>query len=236
MKLLSVFALALAMRGQSSSFEVASIKPYRELGGPSSIRASVGRIRMDNVSLRKLTLWAYGIPDDREYALVGPEWMGSERFIIEATFPASSSPDQVRHMTQTLLAERFKLATHRETRELPMYTLVADRNGAKIQPTEAGAGSTNGGLGKLEATKIPMQKLADLLARITGHQVVEATGLKGVYNFKLEWTPDEAASAADPGLSLLSALREQLGLRLEGRKGPVDVLVVDHIERAPTEN
>ena len=236
MKLLSVFALALAMRGQSSSFDVASIKPYRELSGPSSIRASAGRIRMDNVSLRKLTLWAYGIPDDREYALVGPEWMGSERFIIEATFSASSSPDQVRHMTQTLLAERFKLATHRETRELPMYTLVVDRNGAKIQPAEAGAGSTRGGLGKLEATRIPMQKLADLLARITGYQVVEATGLKGVYSFKLEWTPDDAASAGDSGPSLLSALREQLGLKLEGRKGPVDVLVVDHIERAPTEN
>jgi len=79
MKLLSVFALALAMRAQSSSFEVASIKPYRELGGPSSIRTSVGRIRMDNVSLRKLTLWAYGMVSLRSSegrrTLTGPRWL-----------------------------------------------------------------------------------------------------------------------------------------------------------------
>jgi uncharacterized protein (TIGR03435 family) len=235
MKLLSGLAFTVCLCAQAPSFEVASIKPYTEAGGGSSIRASIGRIRMDNVSLRKLTLWAYGIPDDREYALAGPDWLGSQRFIIEATFPASTPADQVRKMTQNLLAERFKLALHRETRELPMYTLVADKNGPKIHAVEPGTGRTSGGLGKLEATQISMQKLADLLARITGYQVVENTGLKGAFTFKLEWTPDEVAAGGDPGPSLSSALREQLGLRLEGHKGPVEVLVIDHIEKTPVE-
>ena len=242
--LLSFFAYALALAAQTPAFDAASVKLNRSEGGPSSIRGSPGRIRMDNVSLRKLTLWAYGIPDDREYALIGPGWMGSESFTIEATFPAETSADRVRLMTRALLAERFKLAAHRETRQLPMYVLVVDKDGLKIQPVEGGQPRTAGGPGRLEAHKITMQKLADLLARGTGHQVVDGTGVKGVFDFTLQWTPEEAprlepdagAAGGEPGPPLSSALREQLGLRLETRKGPVDVLVVDHMERVPTAN
>ena len=203
---------------------------------PARFRPSVGRVRMDNVSLRKLTLWAYGIPDDRAYALIGPDWLGTESFIIEATFPASNSPDQVRMMARTLLADRFKLALRRETRELPFYALIVDKNGPKIQAVEPGQGGTNSSPGKLQATKTTMPHFADLIARYTGHQVVDDTGLKGVYTFTLEWTPDEVAAGGDAGPSLLAALREQLGVRLEARKGPVEVLVVDHMDRVPTEN
>ena len=234
MKLLCLLTIAVGLRGQA--FEVASIKPYTGESGMSSIRASTGRIRMENVSLRKITLWAYEIPDDREYALAGPDWMGSARFNIEATFAASTSPADVRTMTQHLLAERFKLAVHRETRDMPIYALVVDKNGAKIQSVDSGQGRTSGGPGKLEANGIPMQKLADLLARITGHQVLEATGLQGVFTFTLQWTPDAAVDAGDAGPSIQAALREQLGLRLEARKAPVEVLAVDRVEKIPVEN
>ena len=240
-----LFAFAIALSAQTPAFEVASIKPNRSGGGGSSIRGGAGRITMENVPVKKVTLWAYGIPDDREYALVGPDWLTNERFDIQATFPAGTQPQQVRQMTQTLLAERFKLALHRETRQLPIYVLVVGKNGPKIHAVEDGQARTSGGAGILEATRITLQKLADLLARMTGQQVVDETGIKGVFDFTLKWSPDETQKGATPddaagsgssGPSLFSALQEQLGLKLEGRKGPVEVLVVDHIEKAPTEN
>lgn len=240
-----LWALTLALGAQPPSFDVASIKPNRSGGGGSAIRGASGQITMDNVSLSKVTLWAYGIPDDREYALVGPEWLSTERFNIQAKFPADSSPQLVRQMTQTLLAERFKLALHRETRQMPVYALVVAKRGPKLHAAEDGQPRTSSRPGRLDATKITMQKLADLLARLIGREVVDETGLKGVFDFTLEWSPDETQKLAQPdagpaggtsGPSLFTALQEQLGLKLEGRKGPVQVLVVDHIEKAPTEN
>jgi len=244
MKLLSLlYAVALTVSAQTPSFEVASIKANKSGGGGSSIRGSAGRITMENVPIKKVTLWAYGIPDDREYALAGPDWLTNERFDIQATFPAETPPQQVRQMTQALLAERFKLALNRETRQMPVYVLVVAKGGPKIHPVEDGQGRTSGGRGTLEATKITMQKLADLLARMTGQQVVNETALQGVFDFTLKWSPDETQKitpddvpSASSGPSLFSALQEQLGLKLDGRKAPVEILVVDHIEKAPTEN
>jgi uncharacterized protein (TIGR03435 family) len=200
---------------------------------------------MENVSLKKLTLWAYGIPDDRDYALEGPDWLTSQHFDIQATFGPNATPDLVRQMTQTLLADRFKLALHKETREKPVLALVVGKNGAKIHPDSDGQNRTSSRPGRLEATRIGMTKLADMLQRLTGQVVVDATGLSGVYSFVLEWSPDDAkgipaagdngvANAAGP--SIYSAVQEQLGLKLESRKGPVDVLVVDRMEKMPTSN
>ena len=243
-KLLLSFVVTLTLSAQTLSFEVASVKPNRSGGGGSSIRGSVGRIAMENVPLKKAALWGYGIPDDREYALAGPDWLTTERFDIQATFPADASPQQVRQMTQTLLADRFKLALHNESRQMPIYVLVAGKGGPKIHAVADGQSRTSGRPGRLEATKITMQKLADLLARMVGQQVVDETGMKGVFDFTLEWSPDETQKATAPdevaapasGPSIFAALREQLGLNLEGRKGPVEILVVDHVEKAPTEN
>jgi len=243
MKLFCVAAVAAALFAQTPSFEAASIKPNRSSDGPSSSRVTGAQLNMENVSLRKMTLMAYGIPDDRTYALSGPDWLGDERFDIVARYPGGTPAEQVRLMLQNLLAERFKLALHRETRQLPAYALVVAKGGPRIQPVEPGQGATNGRPGRLEATKITMQKLCDLFAKMVGMPVGNETGLSGAYSFTLEWTPDEttrvdpdspAAPSGKP--SLFAALQEQLGLKLEGRKGPVEVLVVDHIERTPTEN
>jgi uncharacterized protein (TIGR03435 family) len=242
--LLLSFAV-LAADAQTPAFEVASIKPNRSAEGMSSIRASVGRVSMQNVSLKKVMLNAYDIPDDREYMIDGPGWLTTEHFDIEATFPADTKEPQVRRMIQTLLAERFKLALHRETRQMPVYSLVVAKNGPKIHTVEDGQARTSSGPGRLEATKITMQKLADLLGRGAGAPVIDATGLQGVFNFTLEWSPDEAPGMATTdggsaggtaGPSLFTALQEQLGLKLEGAKGPVEILIVDQIEKAPTEN
>jgi uncharacterized protein (TIGR03435 family) len=234
---------AQALSAQTPAFEVASIKPNRAAGGMSSMHNTPGRITMENVSLKKLILAANGIPDDRDYALSGPDWLATEHFDIQATYAAGAATAQVQQMIQTLLAQRFHLVLHRESRQMPMYALVIGKNGPKIHAVEDGQGRTSAGPGRLEATKVTIQKLADLLGRLTGQRVTDATGLKGVYDFTLEWTPDDTQKAtpsddAAPvgGASLFAALQEQLGLKLEGRKGPVEILVVDHMEKVPTEN
>jgi uncharacterized protein (TIGR03435 family) len=239
-------AAALAARAQAPVFEVASVKPNRSMSPGSSIHLSRGLVQMENVSLKKVMLNAWGIPDDREYMIDGPAWLTTEHFNVEARFPADTPVAQVRQMVQSLLAERFQLALHRETRQLPIFTLTVARNGPKLHAVESGQGRTSGDAGRLEAKAISIQKLADLLARMAGTPVVDATGLKGVYDFVLEWSPDErlrmpgapaeGAGAASGAPSLSTALEEQLGLKLASGKGPVEVLVVDRVERIPTAN
>lgn len=246
MKLLCVsFLFAWTAVAQPASFEAASIKPNRSGSGSSSTHRSRGQITMENVTVRKMTLMAYGIPDDREYALAGPDWLGGDRFDVVARHPGDSTPEQLRAMLQDFLAVRFHLALHREMRQLPQYVLVVAKGGPKIQPvTGPGGSDTRSAAGRLEASRITIQHLADLFARFLGQPVVNETGLQGVYSFTLEWSPDETVrmgpgpetAASSTGPSLFSALQEQLGLKLEGRKGPVEVLVVDHIDRTPTEN
>jgi uncharacterized protein (TIGR03435 family) len=246
MKLLcALLGMGLALQAQTPAFEVASVKPNKSGGGGSSIRSTTGQISMENVSLKKLTLWSYGIPDDREYALVGPAWLTTEHFDILAKFPAGTDVAQVRRMAQTMLAERFKLALHSETRQLPAYVLVVAKNGPKIHAVEDGQSNTSGRPGHLEATRTSLRKLCDLFARMIGAPVTDATGLPGVFTFTLDWTPDETQRLAPPdenatpnpsGMSIFTAVQEQLGLKLEGRKGPVEVLVVDRMERVPTGN
>jgi uncharacterized protein (TIGR03435 family) len=240
-------AAAGALAAQTPAFDVASVKPNKSLGGMSSIHASGGRISMENVSLKKVTLWAYGIPDDRDYALVGPSWLANEHFDIDATFPANTTAEQVRKMTQALLAERFKLALHPETRQLSTYVLVTVKDGPKIHAVEEGEPKTSGSVGHFEATRITMQKFTDLLPRQIGAPVTNSTGMTGAFSFTLTWVPEEAprtataedaaaAAAAATGPTLFAALQDQLGLKLEGKKGPVDVLVIDHMEKVPTQN
>jgi uncharacterized protein (TIGR03435 family) len=248
MKALGLLSLAaaLAARAQAPAFEVASIKPNRSMmEGGSSIRFSNGLIQMEDVSLKKAVLNAWGIPDDREYMLEGPAWLANEHFDINARFPADTPVPRVRQMLQSLLEERFKLALHRETRQVPIYSLTVAKNGPRIHAVTDGQSRTSGAPGRLEAARTTMQKLADLLARMAGTPVVDATGLKGAYDFELEWSPDESLRmpAADPsgsggngGPSIFTALEEQLGLKLAAGKGPVEILVVDHIERIPTAN
>jgi uncharacterized protein (TIGR03435 family) len=232
---------ALSAAAQTPKFDVASIKPNKSDGGMSSIHMTSGRITMENVSLTKVILNAYEIPDDREYMLDGPGWLKTGHFDIEATFPANSTPTAVRRMLQSLLAERFSLALHKETRQLANYSLVVAKNGPKIHPAEPGQPQTSARAGHFEATKITMQKLADLMAKESGRPVTNATGLDGVFTFTLDWSPEAglkiaSSDAASAGISIFTALEEQLGLTLESGKGPVEVLVVDRIERLPTEN
>lgn len=205
------------------------------------MRVTPGHVALQNVSLKKILLNAYNIPDDREYAVIGPGWLGNEHFDMEATFPADTQTPQLRLMMQAFLVDRFKMTAHKETRQLPNYRLVVAKSGAKITPVDAGQGQTSGGNGKFTATKITVGHFADLIARQVGFPVVDETGLTGVYTFTLQWDPGAGlnvgpSDTAPAGPSIFTAIEEQLGLHLASGKGPAEVIVIDQMEKMPTEN
>jgi uncharacterized protein (TIGR03435 family) len=244
--------------GAGAAYEVATIKPNTSGGGNEDSRGDNGRFTAVNCSLKTLIQYdAYGVPGSR--IVGGPSWLGTAKFDIQAkmdeatmeqmkTLSQQEYAAQSQMMMQNLLAERFKLAVHWETRELPVYALVVAKGGPKLQATTLTDGSTHATStnGKLTAKGVSSAKLAQTLTRLAsqelGHEVIDRTGLSGRYDFTLNWTPDTGASGAnagadapDAGPSIFTAVQEQLGLKLESAKGPVQVLVVDHAEM-PTEN
>jgi uncharacterized protein (TIGR03435 family) len=141
-------------------------------------------------------------------------------------------------MLQTLLAERFKVAVHRETKEVAVYALMLAKSGPKLHEVKEDDTNSHTGLrdsnGHIAATKSPMTALARVLAEEVGRTVLDRTGLTGKYDFILDWTPDQGTRAPDvPGAFLFAALQEQLGLKLEPTKGPVEMLIIDHAEKIP---
>ena len=195
-----------------------------------------------------------GAYDVREYSFSGPDWLGTLRFDINAKFPPSDSAQEPKErqvarrlMMQNLLAERFKLTAHRETKMLSGYALVAGKKGPRLTPSERKDGtSISTGNSRLDGYGMSMANLANTLANQLRGPVADMTGLDGKYDIKLEWSLDDAKagggdggdgkSAPDLRPSIFTALQETLGLKLETRKIPVEILVVDHVERTPTEN
>jgi uncharacterized protein (TIGR03435 family) len=196
--------------------------------------------------------WAFGIfLSDQITGL--PEWATQERYDVTAkvddadlaAFRKVTDPIQRTPMLQKILVERFKLKSHYERKELPVYTLVTGKNGIRmteIQPAIGPNGMKDGGgrevrRGQIRSMGQPMKPLVDALTREVGRVVVDRTGLTGYYNFTLKWTPDEMTSqgggAPDDSSapSIFTAVQEQLGLKLEPAKAPVQVLVIDHLER-----
>lgn len=168
--------------------------------------------------------------------------------------PTSKGAREIREMVQALLAERFQLKVHRQTKELPAYALVVAKNGPKLAEAKSpnSLRLSSGGKSQITFQGVPMSFLATQLTKMTGRTVLDRTGLTSSYDFTLSWTPDEkqkktskakadgggkAASTTDQasGPSLFTALEKQIGLRLQSTKGPVEVLVVDHAEK-PTED
>jgi uncharacterized protein (TIGR03435 family) len=308
------------------AFEVASVKPAPAPTGPGMVMSRMrggpgttdpGRITYSNVTERMLLAKAYGVQD---YQISGPAWIDSERYEIVAKVPKGATEDQFKVMLQNLLAERFQLTLHHETRKLPLYALVVAKNGPKLKeaaaaapdadtgardganaaggppppppPPDAGFGPPGGGSmarppmglprmppgmgrgaiimmmmpgrARMIGNAAPTSKLAEALARQLGSPVTDQTGLKANYDFTLEFDPEgsmggrsmmrmpgpppggpsgggggEGPGANPPesdAASLFTALQEQLGLKLEQKKGPLDVLVIDHTEKTPVEN
>jgi uncharacterized protein (TIGR03435 family) len=176
---------------------------------------------------------AYHLRPDQVVGL--PGWAASEHYDLEATAGHAITVEQMRAMLQTLLAQRFQLQVHRETREIAMYSLALGKNGPKFKESEVDEtpkGSIMGdGVGMhMVVAKGTMAQLASRLSSNgAGRPVMDKTGLTGIYSFKLDWVNDTAAAGDLPSLAV--ALQEQLGLKLEAAKGPVEFIVVDHVER-----
>ncbi len=231
-------ALACAALGQE--FEVASVKPNKSISHSSGFNTTGGRLTATNVSLRGLIVRAYGVQD---YQVEGPDWLRSERFDVAATFPEASSKD-FQAMMQNMLADRFKLTVHREQKDRPVYSLVLGKNGIKFKEapdSDCGSHSRNKSGTHFVGTCVSMGAFAEFLA---GQRrdlpidlpVLDSTGLKGFYNLTLDWVPESKVADNPSGVTLLVALEEQLGLRLETRKAPIEILVVDAAQRVPSEN
>jgi bla regulator protein blaR1 len=251
--MLGVMLLASTFWCQEPAFEVASIKPSAPGGRGISInRTPGGRLTTENVSLRFLITFAY---DVRDFQVTGGSgWIADARWDISAK-PEGEIPQnddgnlKIRAMVRSLLADRFKLVVHTETREMPVYALIVGKNGAKLLPSPEGSRgpSMRTGRGQLSVTKCPLSLFAQALSNQLGRTVIDQTGMTGDFDFKLEFAPDQnqpvkpidghepVAAMESEGPSVFTAIQEQLGLRLEGRKGLVKIVVIDQAEKA-TEN
>jgi uncharacterized protein (TIGR03435 family) len=235
-----LFAVALL----AQTFDTASIKPSgRNANGSTYDYQPGGGLRVRSGTLQGLIESAY---DVRDFQVAGgPSWLNTDQFDIlarsESAAAGLSRADDVkatRIRLQALLADRFHLVVHRETRELQEYALSVDKGGPRMAALRSTATSNpRGGIqqtcGQLIGTQASLSQVVFALSRQMRRPVVDRTGLTGRYDFLLNWTPELApcADATDNAPSIFTALQEQLGLRLDSIKGPVDTIVVDRAER-----
>ena len=261
--------LASVAAAQAQKFEVASVKKNPTGGARVSIETPPGRFQATNTPLRFLIRWSYRIAEPR--ILDGPDWIAVDRFDVTATAPAEGwTGERARQMVRALLADRYGLVAHTETREMQIYTLTVAKPGvfgellrpaavdcsAPDTPARMGANgrvacgllvSQAAGSASLRGGGQLMAEFARSLGEYVDRPLVDRTGLTARYDLELQFTADRSALVGAPppgGLSatvdsdiapLPTALLEQLGLRLEATRGPVEVLVIDRVSR-PTEN
>ena len=192
-----------------------------------------GNVTMTNWPLTALINAAWDLEPGQRSG--GPDWLGTDRYdIIAKTSPNATQAD-LRIMLQALLADRFKLVTHRETRDMPLYALVAPKGAARLKATtgDQRLPVIFAPPSRMIAQGSTMQALALALTRPAGRKVVDQTGITGAFDFTLTWSADDGADGAP---SIFTALQDQLGLKLEPQKGQTEVLVIEHAERVPTAN
>jgi uncharacterized protein (TIGR03435 family) len=229
-----LIAATLALAQERPAFEAASVKLNTSGTGEMSMRGGRGTLEWQNTSLRHFVQVAYRLHD---YDYSAPAWLDSVRLDVVARVPANGSVNQYPEMLQTMLAERFKLAVHREIRELPGLALVVDKKGLRIHTIEPGGSMLSSGPTMVQAQKATMKQFADALASALNRPVQDLTGLSDSYDIKIQWTADLPSSTDPTDLpgSVYAAVQE-LGLRLQVRKVPVEVLIVESAECVPTEN
>jgi uncharacterized protein (TIGR03435 family) len=243
-------------------YAVATVKPAKSDDGRIMMMFTPDGISVSGVPLQLLLREAFGVGDDR---IVGvPGWVKTGRYDIQAKVDGADVPklsklstEQRRLMLVPLLANRFGLMFHHETRELPVYALVIAKGGSRLKESKASHTAAGGepprrmtmirGRGNIEGQGSSIENLVHVLSEQLGRTIIDKTGLAGTYDYTLNWTPDDAppmgggpgggppgSDNAPPqdagGPSVFTAIQEQLGLRLEPQKGPADVIVIDHIE------
>jgi bla regulator protein blaR1 len=248
--------VALTLSAQKS-FDVATIKPNGENDHRVMIRMRPGGgFSATGMNLRTLIMQAYNV---RGYQITGgPDWMNTDRYDVNAKaegLPERVTPEMLRPMLQSLLADRFQLKLHKETKEMPVYALVNGKGPHKLKTSESGGAEARNmmriGPGQATLTGTTMAGLAQALAQPLGRPVNDKTGIEGKFDIDIRWTPEpgqgfgpfgtagpppEAIAASDAsGPSIFTAVQEQLGLKLDSGKGPVEIIVIDSAAK-PTEN
>jgi len=268
----AAFAAFAQDAAPATEFEAASVQPSQP--PQPGVRYDTGcrtpgpgLFVCTNAPFRLLVLRAYGVED---YRLSGPAWMGTERFDIAAKVSAGLAREQIGPMLQKLLAGRFGLTVHRETKEMQVYALTVDKGGPRLReskaddtpvatappppddtpvateppssdatrlaprPPEGGTRTANlRGVPQIQATRMPIPGLAAILERRLGRHVVDETGLRGHYDFTLRFA---GTSASELAPSIFTAVQNQLGLKLEPKKVPTEIIVVDAAKRTPSAN
>jgi uncharacterized protein (TIGR03435 family) len=238
-----------AASAQQPAFEVASIRASQTGQGSrrENIQAGADTVTMRNVTLKAAIRWAYHVFN---FQVSGPEWMGFERFDIVAKSAGPVPEDQLRLMAQTLLADRFQLKLHRVTKEMAAYVLSVGKNGIKFKES-----ATDGEFNvqpdqrrmTLTVQRIQGTQFVEMLSGVLRAPVIDQTGLKGKYDITIDGAKymdqlskhSESGVAPDPmgpAALVIIAIEDELGLKVESRKAPVDLLIVDHAEKVPTEN
>jgi len=237
------------------AFEAVSVKPVEPR--PAAFRGGMSvdsaRVDLRRISIAELIRIGYEV---KAYQVSGPDWIATTRFDIVAKMPEGSTKEQIPAMLKTLLAERFKLTVHRENRDYPVYALIVAKNGPKLKEaapdpdlaTDSPAPKTTfsgNDVVHMEFPKVTMTALAEVLERYADRPVIDETGLEGYYQLALDISQTElrmrqglvlppGVESPDPG-SLFASV-QHLGLKLEAKKEPVKTIVVDRVERTPTEN
>jgi uncharacterized protein (TIGR03435 family) len=259
---IGVVACGVLAFAQTAQFEVASVKPappdargIRCTGGPGT--SDPGSLRCENYSLSFLVMMAYNL---RSFQLTAPAWMDTARYDVVAKIPPGTDRRQFGVMQQRLLAERFGLQAHFEKKDMAVYELTVVKGGPKLKeshepvspekPEAAWRPPASGPpvrtMARVDRKGESIADLANFLSDQLGQPVMDATGLAGRYDCAFSFLMEPGGRAAGPvapngsepefGVGLIDAVRNELGLRLEKKKGQADVLVVDHAEKVPSEN
>jgi uncharacterized protein (TIGR03435 family) len=260
--------LLLPFTSFAQTFDVTSVKPspattgrFTMTGGPGS--TDPGRIAYGNIPLRRVLLAAY---DLNNYQIIGPDWLNTLRYDVTATMHAGTAKPDLQAMLRNLLVSRFQMIMHRESRELPVYEVVAGKGGPKLRPasTEGAAApeelaevkpgtgkdglpvvtlrspgiviETMNGRARITGHQVSIARLADFLSTRLDRPVLDRTGLPGIFDVVLYFRPDGVNADGAVDPDIFVAIQEQLGLRLEARRSAVDLLVIDHAEKVPTSN
>jgi len=238
-----ILLTTFATHAQTPKFEVASVKPA-EGGGPAgdiprNMDTSPGHFAMRNVPLRYALEWAYDLKD---YEISGPDWIKVDnRYDIIARAPGPATDDQMRPMLQTLLTERFQIKLHREKRDMNVYVLLPGKGLPKVKPPSSDTGPPlGGGPSGVFFHNQPISRFTFMLTRRMDRPVLDMTGLQGNYDFTIDLSglgfagrdPTEATN----GPSIFTAVQNDLGLKLEARKQPIEILIIDSVNKVPLEN
>jgi uncharacterized protein (TIGR03435 family) len=228
----------------SPKFLSAIIHASQEVDGPARYFTNREKVTLQNQTLEDCVRIAWDLKIARP-AAGAPKWIGTERFDIEAQAPSVAADVEMKAMLRALLVSRFRLKFHRESKMFPGYALVVAKTGMKIHPVPPGPSRIGTGRGSVTGENASLASLAQALSDAMSKPVIDQTSVPGVFTFTLEWTPPVVqpgsltADDEDPnvlpdmprGPSLWSAIEQQLGLKLEGRKVPLEVLWIDQAER-----